>query len=91
MKNKSLRRCKSIYIDVAILKRVYRLFIMKISEIQSVPREELNAKITAIVSSEAKRSLDLIAEAKGRTLSEVVREIVNGFLANNTDELQKLG
>ena len=64
---------------------------MKISEIQSVSKEELNAKITAIVSSEAKRSLDLIAETKGRTLSEVVREIVNGFLANNSDELQKLG
>ena len=68
-----------------------RFLNMKISEIQSVPKEELNAKITAIVSSETKRSLDLIAEVKGRTLSDLVREIVNGFLANNTDELKRLG
>jgi hypothetical protein len=64
---------------------------MKISEIQSSPRAELNAKVTVIVSDEAKRSLSLIADVKGRTLSEVVREIIDGFLANNTDELRKLG
>lgn len=87
----SLYRYKSIYIDVAPTLNLNNILMMKISEIHSAPKEELNAKITAIISSEAKSSLDLIAESKGRTLSEVVREIVNGFLANNADELQKLG
>lgn len=63
---------------------------MKISEIHAAPKEELNAKITAIVSSEAKESLDLIADKKGKTLSEVVREIVNNFIAQNSDEIKKL-
>lgn len=67
------------------------IFGMKISEIKAMPKEELNAKITAIISSEAKRSLDLIAEAKGRTLSQLAREIVNDFLASNRDEIQELG
>ncbi len=64
---------------------------MKLSEIQSLPKEDLNQKITAIVSSEAKNSLEKIAKVKGRTVSLVVREIVNGFLASNADELRNLG
>jgi len=64
---------------------------MKISEIHSIPRAELNASVAVIISPQAKRSLEMIAEAKGRTLSAVVREIIDDFLANNLDELQKLG
>jgi predicted DNA-binding protein len=63
---------------------------MKISEIQSAPRVELNASVTFIVSGQAKKSLELIAQVKGRTISEVVREIIDGFLANNSDELKTL-
>jgi predicted DNA-binding protein len=63
---------------------------MKISEIQSSPKAELNAKATVIVSGEAKKHLELIAKVKGRTVSEVVREIIDNFLANNSDELAKL-
>jgi len=64
---------------------------MKISEIHSIPRAELNASVAVIISPQAKRSLEMIAEDKGRTLSAVVREIIDDFLANNLDELQKLG
>ena len=63
---------------------------MKISEITAGPRVELNASVTVIVSSQAKRNLSLIAKIKGRTLSEVAREIIDGFLANNSEELKKL-
>jgi hypothetical protein len=63
---------------------------MKISEIQSAPRVELNASVTFIVSGQAKKSLELIAQVKGRTISEVVREIIDGFLAMNADELKNL-
>lgn len=64
---------------------------MKISEIQSAPKVPLTSSITFIISDESKRSLAVIANVKGRTLSEIVREVVEGFLANNADELQKLG
>jgi predicted DNA-binding protein len=63
---------------------------MKISEIQSAPRVELNASVTFIVSGQAKKSLELIAQVKGRTISEVVREIIDGFLSSNEDELKTL-
>lgn len=64
---------------------------MKISEIPNASPTALNASVTVIVSDQAKKSLSLIAEVKGRTLSEVCREIIDGFLANNLDELEKLG
>lgn len=63
---------------------------MKISEIQAIPKEQLNAKITALISEDAKDSLDLVADRKGKTISELIREIVNDFLANNSDEIKKL-
>jgi phenylpyruvate tautomerase PptA (4-oxalocrotonate tautomerase family) len=64
---------------------------MKISEIQEAPKAALTASVTFITSEQAKRDLNVIAVAKGRTISEVVREITDNFLANNSDELQKLG
>lgn len=64
---------------------------MKISEIQPPQKAGLNGKATVILSSEAKKSLDLIASVKRKTVSALVREIIDDFLANNVDELQKLG
>jgi predicted DNA-binding protein len=64
---------------------------MKISDIQSASKPGLNSSLTFILSDKSKNALALIADNKGRTLSEVVREIVEGFLAHNSDELKRLG
>lgn len=63
---------------------------MKISDIKASTKAELDDKATFVLSSEAKKSLDLIACTKGKTISGLVREIVDDFLKKNSDELKDL-
>ena len=64
---------------------------MKISDIPSSPHASLNRRVTIVLSDEMLHSLGLIASSKKRTISEVAREILIGVLAENQDELKRLG
>lgn len=63
---------------------------MKLSEIPPATQTTLKDSATFILSSGAKRSLDLVARTKGKTISELVRDIVDDFLNKNSEEIQKL-
>lgn len=63
---------------------------MKISEIKPGPQHKLSSGLTFIISDEAKEALKLIADTKGKKLSQLVREVIDDFLANNSDEIKKL-
>lgn len=63
---------------------------MKISDIRCNQKVDISAYVTFMVSSNAKRDLYTIAAAKGLTISELVREVIDDFLTNNAKEIEAL-
>jgi len=63
---------------------------MRLSDISEKPDADLTAFVSFALSQETKQSLTGLARAKRRSLSDVVREIVETFVSTNKEELNKL-
>jgi hypothetical protein len=63
---------------------------VKISEIKNGDTSILGGKLTFVLSLDAQRTIERIAGHKSLTPSELLREIVDGFILENKEEIKAL-